>query len=915
MKVHQSPALDFQAIAALLQREVKPVILLGAGASFKSGIPLAGMLVRSIARFAYCKVYNRDPDDPTLMPSDWIRWLEQQTWFRGDVPEPASYPAAVEYLLQPQINRKEFFQRVLRPDVLPSEGYRRLANLLARKLVRTVLTTNFDDLVVRVAKQTPSVRHVEEIMTLADHTLFRTNPPDAQVVYLHGSVNHYTDKNLLKETEELDPALVNLLQPLLRDHPLVVIGYRGSEPSIMKHLLIQQAAVCRQYREGIYWCHLPGTVPAQESLLVAELAATIGTNLQFVEIDGFDELLIAMDRVAELSAAYMWASDPIAASPQGSHRPNDLQPSSLSLGDLNEPLLRAKLIAYAEAMRLPKPDLGTSVQLWSAMVDQNLAHKADGRILATKGAQLLFARSSQQQMEYANIQVTIAGPDAWINEVLDQPLPTADTTGSKGLATISGDLWSQLDQASSLLSRVNRPFRMKGPVSQTAYPYPPLALKELLTNLLAHRSYMDQRQATLTITREEITFENPGGLVESLRRQLEDETIQQAMGGSVRRLKGYRNPVVADFFFSAGAMDKEGSGLPDVLQEAANNLNVVEFGPTSDNTGFVAVIRCRPEALLIDEETRTARAQQGELRYSPNLLRIVAWPEHVTKLGTLASPQTLGLVEKTGSAPFGFHRGWIWTFAKVGSTSAAPLVNLSIAEERHEVLTNELLKDPDSGSSLPRLLNKAFGPHLISLGLRVRFERGRIRAYYPADNGKAREISYRSAFRQSRRTVAKPIVSRSTGKTVYWEHRAVSLRFERFDEDWALSLLPGYVFSLDGDSRSIPSERVGPLSTRRAARDYNPTVLHDLVFWARMLSNSAESLFTIQLADGEPPPTVTLASMIPTIVFQEVIESGMSDATEDVLDDSELDVLQDEIEQEIAKTIAEADETDEVSDR
>ena len=106
-------------------------------------------------------------------------------------------------------------------------------------------------------------------------------------------------------------------------------------------------------------------------------------------------------------------------------------------------------------------------------------------------------------------------------------------------------------------------------------------------------------------------------MVDSLRRQLEDETIQQVIGDGVRSLKGYRNPVVADFFFSAGAMDKAGSGLPDVVQESANNLNVVAFGPNEDNTSFVAEIRCRPEALLVDQDTKTAKSQQGELRYSP----------------------------------------------------------------------------------------------------------------------------------------------------------------------------------------------------------------------------------------------------------------------------------------------------------
>lgn len=907
--------LGAEAIAALLQREVKPVFFLGAGSSFKSGIPLAGMLVDLIGRFAYCKVHNRNPEDPTLMRSDWIRWLQQQSWFRTDVPAANLYPLAVEHLLQPQINRKEFFQRVLKPDVPPSEGYQRLARLMARRMVRTVLTTNFDDLVVRTAKETPAVRHIEEIFTQSDHTLFRTNPPHPQVVYLHGSVNHYTDRNLIKETQELDQRLVTLLQPLLRDHPLVVIGYRGTEPSIMKHLLIDQVDACGRFREGVYWCHLGGSSPIQESPLLAELAAAIGSNLQFVQIDGFDELLAEVERSVHASSSETWAT--ITPPKESTAFPlvGDLQPSDLTLADLNESLLRAKLVEYAAAMRLPAPALTTSDHLWEAMAAQNLALGIQGSHYATRGGQLLFAKSAQKQVHSARLQITVTGPANWVEEVLELSPRGAVRNVVEESIEFGGDLWTQLDQATILLSRVNRPFRMKGPVSHTAYPYPPLALKELLTNLLAHRSYEDGRLATLIISPEAIRFENPGGLVDSVRRQLEDESIQHVIDGGVRRLKGYRNPVVADFFFSAGAMDKEGSGLPDVVQEAANNLNAVEFGPTTDNTAFVAVIRCRPEALLVDQDTRTAKSQQGELRYSPNLLRILAWPDQVHRLGTIATPKELGRVESARPAPFGAHRGWLWTFTSPQAPKAAPLLELCVEEEQYILPTPELLADRDAGAVLPRLLNMALASHLTALGLQVRDENGRIRAYYASADGQPREIAYRSTFRQSKRTVAKPIISRKSGSVAYWEHKAVSLRFERFGTLWALSLLPAYVFTVDGEAQPIASERIGPLSTKRASRDYNPTVLHDLVFWSRMLSGGTEAEFSIPLSPDKPSIAITLTSMVPTFVFQEAIESGVVDATETwPVQDLELDSLQEEIEQAIAQSANSAEQDHEATD-
>lgn len=297
---------------------------------------------------------------------------------------------------------------------------------------------------------------------------------------------------------------------------------------------------------------------------------------------------------------------------------------------------------------------------------------------------------------------------------------------------------------------------MKGTVSHSVYPYPPLALKELLTNLLAHRDYAANGPALITIERERILFSNPGGLVDTVQRQLEDESIQEALGGGVRPVKGYRNPAISDFFFFAGAMDKEGSGLPDVLREAANNLNAVEFGPSADNSEFLAAISCRPEALEVDERTQTAKAQQAERRYSPNLLRIVSWPERIMKLGTIATARELGEANARGAPPFGASGEWLWTFNGIDAPLHPGLAQACLQEESHVVPTNEFLAHPQAWATVPRLLNAALARHLVSVGLILKSEGARLRAYYPPQEGGPREISYKSAFKQAKRTVANP---------------------------------------------------------------------------------------------------------------------------------------------------------------
>lgn len=889
------------AVAALLRREAKPVFLLGAGASLKSGIPLAGTLVDAMSRFAYCKAQNRDPDDPTLVPSDWIRWVERQGWYDPQQTKAALYPLAVEHLLQPQSNRREFFSRILKPDIPPSDGYQRLAKLMARRAVKTVLTTNFDELVARTAKTTAAVPLVQEFFPEGKLDTFSTNPAYPQILYLHGSVLQYTDKNSLSQIETLDPAFPALLQPLLRDHALVVVGYRGMEPSIMRHLLIEQAERCGNYREGVYWCHLSDSNPLQESALLGELAGQIGTNLQLVQIDGFDELMRVLERSSHPDARELWQVQAASREDPPEYTVHDLRLSDIHLSDLSETLLRSKLLEYASGMRLAPPEFESREQLTQVLLARNLARHASAEVRPTRGGQLLFARTQEAQLPQARVMVRVAGPASWVAGVLDQDSSSLSDPADEGLE-ITGDLWTQYDTASALLSRVNRPFRMKGAVSHSVYPYPPLALKELLTNLLAHRDYAANGPALITIERERIRFSNPGGLVEAVQRQLEDESIQEALGGGLRPLKGYRNPVISDFFFFAGAMDKEGSGLPDVLREAANNLNAVEFGPSADNSEFLAAISCRPEALEVDERTQTAKAQQAELRYSPNLLRIVSWPERIRKLGTIATPRELGEANAAGAPPFGAAGEWLWTFDGIGASLHPALTRVCLQEESHVVATGEFLSHPQAWSTVPRLLNAALARHLVSLGLVLKFEGPRLRAYYPSQEGGPREIAYKSAFKQAKRTVAKPIISRSSGKVVYWEHKAVSLRFENFGGVWALSLLPGYVFTADGESRPIASERIGPLTTRRAARDYNPTVMHDLVFWARMISKGADTEFTIPLGGAGAGGHLLVAAMVPTFVFQEVLDAAVSEADESPISvNEELDALQEEIEQAIVE--------------
>jgi len=901
LRVTSQPSLT---IASLLKRPTRPVFLLGAGCSVRSGIPASEALVGQIAKWGWCVAHARNVDDPTIARTDWWPWLTRQTWFRHEASIADQFPVAVEALLRPQEDRKAFFRRILNPGLPASRGYQLLAQLLARKVILTALTTNFDQILAGECRSTAAVHHVDEIRTPDDFRLISTIPEYPQIIYLHGSVDHYTDQNIEQETKTLNAELVEKLYPLIRDHPLVVIGYRGNEASIMQHLLLNQAERCSGYRRGIYWCHRGTETPTGNSPLLTQLAATVGSNFQFVQVEGFDELMIELaNQLPELVASTsMSAATSESAAPQ--IMAHDLQPTSVPLDRLDQALLKAKLVAYSEAVRLPKPALGTDEALVAAMAERNLAVRRDGSWPTSEGGRLLFARSPDDQLPSALIEVEIEGDAAWIIGILEQDGSQSASELHVEFARIEGNLWVQLESLLTLLAKANRPFRLKGHTSREIYPYPPLALKEIATNLLAHRDYAEKAPSRVRITQTKITFVNPGGLTDHVRQQLRDRELQSVIQASARGIKGYRNPVIADFFFSAGAMDKEGSGLPDVVSEAANNLNDLTFGPINENRDFRVEIFARPEALAVDPTTRTARSVQRELRYSPNLLSIAGWPKSIWRIPTIATGGDLKTLREGGAPPFSRIGDALWTFADPASEQTVGILQSAADAKIEKRSVEDFLTDPAAYTAIPWLLNSALEKHLDRLSLRHRFMGNSIRAYYPHDNGTTRTVSYRGLFKQASRIVAKPVVSRTTSKLLFWEHKAIALRFERFGDMWALSLLPTYVFTTDGADTWIESHRIGPRTTSRTARDYNPTVLHNLVFWSRILSGTTDSRFLLPLdceaPSGDPTMDVALeiSSLIPIAAFEEQSDSSRSVAAEEPFEplaEEELDTEDDAI--------------------
>lgn len=128
--------------------------------------------------------------------------------------------------------------------------------------------------------------------------------------------------------------------------------------------------------------------------------------------------------------------------------------------------------------------------------------------------------------------------------------------------TESGSVLRQMINLRRKLNDINPAFIDKNTSSQTRsekHPWPPVALREALTNCIAHRDYDSEIDAAINIFQNNVSFLTPGGLPPKI-------TLEEAL------LPGWsfcRNQRLAELFNRLGWMEKVGSGFADIFQAYA----------------------------------------------------------------------------------------------------------------------------------------------------------------------------------------------------------------------------------------------------------------------------------------------------------------------------------------------------------
>jgi hypothetical protein len=302
---------------------------------------------------------------------------------------------------------------------------------------------------------------------------------------------------------------------------------------------------------------------------------------------------------------------------------------------------------------------------------------------------------------------------------------------------------------------------------------------------------------------------------------------------------------------------------------AANNNAAVQFGPSEDNRQFVVTMEARPEA--VDEMTNTALPiEQETVRYSTNLIPIEVMPKKIWHAATSATSNRSFYRDAASLAvPSGHvNDGRFYSLYDLEGLAEA-MVTPFVLDDIETLTLDEVANSPGGESIVLKLMHDQLFEHLRTKGLQVEYDRRR--AYFAREEEGERKISYQGRLRKATRTVVKARTRRDSDDVVYYEHKAMTFSIMRFGRDWAVVLTPGYAFTRDGIRKPIGREKTNALSTRRAARDFNPSVLQDVSFWLATLSNEAEGLFALEHEKDNDlarfAPSILLSHRTPTTSF------------------------------------------------
>jgi tetratricopeptide (TPR) repeat protein len=254
--------------------------VLGAGASFTSGIKTASFFARTWLN----ELHVREGRGASY--EDWLRDGVNIPGFDADNPA-ASYPEVFVRRFGDDPEEGYAWLEDTMRGAVPSIGYLVLARVLAETRHRIVITTNFDNLVAEALAMTGAVHPLvvghESLAGFAS-----TSPRRPLIAKIHRDLL-LAPVNDPSGTSQLPRDWAAALSRILAQHTPIFLGYGGNDGSLMDFL----SALPEHHMPGRpVWCHWYREAP---SARICALMDHLGGVL--VAIRDFDELMMRLNEV------------------------------------------------------------------------------------------------------------------------------------------------------------------------------------------------------------------------------------------------------------------------------------------------------------------------------------------------------------------------------------------------------------------------------------------------------------------------------------------------------------------------------------------------------------------------------------------------------------------------------------------
>ena len=280
------------------------VFLVGAGCSQSAGIPLAG----EIAQERMCELAGllSNGKHAFTSPVRARNWLIRENHLSAGRSWSEYYTELFDQYYISDVKQRQIVQKAIAAGKgAINWAHICIGELVDKHFVHTVLTTNFDQLVLRGIILTGRIPVVADGAEAINR--ISTRPTTPQVVHLHGSVYTYSPVNSRSALKAVgdDPSLRGILYGILHDSPLlVVVGYAGGEDGIVDNI---RAASGVFPNLVIYWVMYGNNISS-----LSDDVQEILTGPNRFYIPGQDADLFFADVMRMLELRPEWMGDPLS---------------------------------------------------------------------------------------------------------------------------------------------------------------------------------------------------------------------------------------------------------------------------------------------------------------------------------------------------------------------------------------------------------------------------------------------------------------------------------------------------------------------------------------------------------------------------------------------------------------------------